>query len=277
VYRDFPGVYPRDRIAGKGLLRKLKLLRYDRRHPHLTMFRRHCSTRFNASRILVHYPFQRDILVEKDVPPGQIAVLDHPVPDWNPPAGVGKQRGKSPIRIGAAGFIHANYDYALLFRTLERIDQPWTFHWIGGIRRTEDERIRTWLLDQVRSRGWQERFTVSGWVSDEEMRTSLWGLDVYLALFSARSSSGTLTAALGARRTVVASDLPLVHAINREEQVVGVVPAHPGQIADAIKELSLSTSLRARYKRNVGRYVHAHSYAASARQLCAVYNEVCCG
>ncbi|MBD3392169.1 MAG: hypothetical protein GF418_08830, partial [Chitinivibrionales bacterium] len=193
VYHEFPGVFPRSAIRGRGPVRWLRERLYDLRHPVHTRYRKHVHARFGAQRIVVHYPYQKGIVVDQGIPSGMVEIIPHPTvtpPARNP---VPRERpDRRPLHFGCTGFINANYDYELLFNTLQAIEKPWRFTWIGGIRREEDRVLLERIEQVVRARQWEDKFSVTGWVPDGEQMDRLADIDVYLALFVNRSTSGSL-------------------------------------------------------------------------------------
>ena len=138
VYREFPGVFPREEIVAPHWLLPLKYLIYDLKHPAQSAFRKHLSNKFGADCILVHHEYHRDILFDKGICAGLVKVLPLPVKcsvscpsfSWTP----GKQ-----LHLGSTGFLNPQYDYDLLISVLEKLDIEWKFTWIGGIRSGEHE------------------------------------------------------------------------------------------------------------------------------------------
>ena len=65
IYERFPDIFPRDEITGNFIVKPVKKLLYDVRHPHATAFYRHLSRHFNAEKFVVHANFQKEILMKK--------------------------------------------------------------------------------------------------------------------------------------------------------------------------------------------------------------------
>jgi hypothetical protein len=276
VYKEFPGVFPRDNLRGQGLVRKLREFVYDRRHPAHTAFRRHLKNRFWAKRIIAHYPFQKLILLEKGIDPAIIAVVEHPISrqmtarscfeGWNGPSSV--------LRLGSSGFINANYDYEQLFAALDGVTIPWRFTWIGGTRLPEHEILLAHLREQVARRGWTDRFSVTGWVDEQSLQKELENLDLYLALFSNRSTSSTLMKALSASRIIIARDLPLTRDLNAPEPILHLVGNDSKEVTEGILTLARDVGIRTRTVASVERYTATHSYPLMAKRLIDLYRNV---
>jgi glycosyltransferase involved in cell wall biosynthesis len=162
------------------------------------------------------------------------------------------------------------YNYDLLFAALERLVIPWTFTWIGGLRRPEDQPILDRVNAGISSRGWQDRFRVTGWVDDEERDRLLGECDVYCALFSARSSSESLATAMGAGCAVVATDLPLTREL-AEDGVLRCVAHDAALVAAEIGRLHRDDALRQSLTAACGRYAAGHTYQATATAMIDVY------
>ncbi|MBN2188388.1 MAG: glycosyltransferase, partial [Chitinispirillaceae bacterium] len=243
VYRNVPYVYPRKAIRGRGPLAFARRTLYDRRHPLQTAYQRHLEHSFHSAAVLVHYAFQRSIIIEQGCRPEAIFVIPLPVPLLPGAAPPAPWNGDRPLSLAAPGFINPDFDYDLLFAALERLAVPWRFTWIGGIRRNEDAPLLQTVRAKIAEKRWNDRFTVTGWVSERDFRDLLCGADLICAFFSARSSSSSLTEALGALRPVIATPIPLTEELSRSG-VVHLSPADPARLAEGIGELSAREDLR---------------------------------
>jgi glycosyltransferase involved in cell wall biosynthesis len=274
VYQSFPDVYPREAIRGKGPLAMVKRLLYDRRHPLQTAYRRHAARSFHAEKILVHHEFQRAMVIGQGCCPDAVSVIPYPlmmIPDSAPPP---PWSDKRPLHLASSGFINPHFDYDLLFLTLERLTIPWRFTWIGGIRRDEDAALQNKILSMVNERNWQERFVITGWISENELYTRLRDMDVVCAFFSARSSSGSLAAAFAAQRPVIATPLPLTEELSARSGVIYLSPADPDKLAEGIGKLAVDKELRSSMISNLEKYYADNNYSALSCRLMNLYGSV---
>jgi glycosyltransferase involved in cell wall biosynthesis len=273
VYRTFPDVYSREEIRGSFISLPLKRLLYDYKHPVQTAYRRHVRHSFFAKVILVHQKYHKKILEDQRVSGHIISVLPHPVnivPDaqgflpWDP--------GR-PAHLVGSGFINPHYEYDLLFASLKKLPIPWRFTWIGGVRRDEDKALLNKILAGVRDNNWQERFQVTGWMPNEEHDKILYTADVVCALFSARSSSGSIASAIGAMRPIVAAALPLTEELAANHGVVRLVQASAESVAKGIEEVLENGSLRVSLEMKVREYREKYNYEVMADELIEVYKK----
>ncbi len=267
VYRNPPGVFPRQAITGAPPVRWIKKLRYDIRHPELTALRKHRRFSFGARVILVHFPYQRQILVEQGVDPSRIQVLPYPVSPHNPAT-------SSPtkfLHLGATGFVNPNFDYDLLFDALARISRPWRFTWIGGVRPHTDDQTYRELRNRIAEKGWEEQFLVTGWVSDQKRDELLAELDIYCALFSARSSSESLATALAAQKMVIATPLEFICELNQDRPVVHTVAFDPEAIARDIETLGRDSKVARPFRDNIRHYIETNSFDVLSGKLVDIY------
>lgn len=245
VYRHFPGVFPRDQIRGGIFVSSIKRWYYDFRHPLQTAYNKHVSSGFGASVLLVHHHAHKEIL-EKRIPQScPILVLPHPVLKVKH-IGLTNRSQKGSIMLGSTGFINPEFDYLLLFETLQKLNCEWKFLWIGGIRIPEHLKLLDSINQEVNKRHWKDKFIITGWVSEETQNDLLQSIDIYCAFFKNRSSSGSLARAIGAYRFIIATESHIVHEINvsRKNNVITVVNADSNQIAEKIDFLSIDkTSL----------------------------------
>ncbi|MBN2035522.1 MAG: glycosyltransferase family 4 protein [Chitinispirillaceae bacterium] len=274
VYESFPDVYPRESIKGTNPVAALRRLLYDRRHPLQTAYRRHAARTFHARRVLVHHQFQRGILVRQGCDENAVAILPYPVVEDPEATGVLSRATGRPLRLAASGFINAHFDYRLLFATLERLSLPWHFTWIGGVRREQDELLLRDIVSEIHKRGWKDRFTITGWVSDIDLRSRLRDTDMVCAFFSARSSSGSIAACLAAQRPVIATPLPLTDELASRNGVLLLVPADPERLADAIADLAGRPDHYAPMLTKVKEYCRENSFHALSQRLIELYREI---
>jgi len=186
----------------------------------------------------------------------------------------GKTSERSALSLGATGFINPNYDYDLLFAALERLERAWHFSWIGGVRRVEDEQLADALRRRIAQRGWNDRFEITGWVSDEEQMKRCAALDMFLALFKHRSSSSSLMIAFAARLPVVGLPHPLFHELNREKELVCIAEGGADAVARCIAELAGDEKRRRRLVAEVSAYAERHSFKQMSQRVFVLYQKV---
>lgn len=273
VYRSFPGVFPREQLSGSGVTLRLRQWLYDRRHPLQTAYLRHAASSFYATTVLVHYEFQAALAAGQGVDPEKIEILPHPLPRIAVPAGSAVREAGThpPLCLAGLGFVNPHFDYRLLLAALDRLRSPWRFVWIGGPRRREDEEIAAGLNALINGRGWQDRFTITGWVDEDERNRLLLEADMVLALFSARSSSGSLATALGALRPVVATSLPLTEELAAKAGALHIVDSDAAAVAAGIERIAGDERLRSGMVANAAAYRDAVCYEAMAARLIDLY------
>ncbi|MBN1577199.1 MAG: methyltransferase domain-containing protein [Chitinispirillaceae bacterium] len=282
VHDEDPSIFPRSRLTGPFPLRRLKRALWDRRHPVQCAFERHLCRNFNARRILIHHRYHADILIRKGVSVSPLEVFPHPVKTIAPFCRFAF-RGLPGVHIGAFGFINPNYDYDLLFCILEKMDRPWTFSWIGGVRTADQQLLFDALIARIAHKGWQDRFRITGWISEEEVPLRLFNVDIVLALFKNRSSSGSIARALGACKPVIATEIPLTREIasggaatdtpGADEPPILLTPADADEVIARINTLLTDTVYQFRLYRGMSRYVEDMSFEKMALRLTRLYRE----
>lgn len=272
LYEEQPGVYPRSAIRGTGLLRFVKLLRYDLLHPAQTARRRHELNGFYADTIVVHAQFQRDILVRKGIDAPRVRIIPYPVQD-RAVAGLDALPA-NPVRLAALGFINPLYDYHLLLQSLSEITVPWQFTWIGGLRRNEDAALLDKIEKEINARGWSDRFIISGWVSDSRRDELLSQAHIVLAIFQARSSSESLATALSARKLIIATALPFINELVAAWPMLDVTEPKPRAIAASIERLLIDPLQRRRRFETIDGYIRANRYEVAAAKVIELYREL---
>lgn len=276
VYVDFPWTYPRSRVSGNLLTWPLKHLLYDLRHPYVTSYRRNLHAHFNALKTIVHYDYQKGILLEEGIPEGKIVVVPMPI-TRSELAATSPWEDTSTLRLCGAGFVSPAFDYDLLMETLARVRMPWRFTWIGGPRNADGAAVHEQLLSEIARRGWEQRFTVTGWVDDNERDRLLEDHHIFCALFRYRSSSASLADAIARRMCIVASQLPLTTELAERWGVVHCAGDESSTIAAAIDRLSTDAVARERLARACESYVRTNSYDRMARVVAEIYERLAGG
>jgi glycosyltransferase involved in cell wall biosynthesis len=270
VYRKIPGVFPREEVSGPWPVKAVKELLWDMRHPHWASFTKHCRAGFWADAIVAHTLVQRDILAEKGCDASKIHVVPLPVEERKNAANDSRGKG-TVITLGATGFINPTYDYDFLFSVLERCGFNWRFVWIGGPRRDEEAGLLQRLENEIRQRQWQDRVTITGWVSDEERDGLLDQTDVYCAFFKDRSSSESLATAMGMGKMIVASEIPLTRELAGQEPVMALCQSDPEKAAQQIQTLVSDGQTRQAMRLALARYCEKNNFDAAGRRVVDIY------
>jgi len=273
VYDEFPDVFPRSRINGSGILRACKEWIYDLRHPYQTSYTNDLQQSFFADKILVHADAHKGTLVQKGIDAGKISVIPVPVKNLS-------LSSKTPfmkddiLHLSSHGFLNRHYDYTLLFQVLEKLDIPWRFTWIGGIRRDEDASLLNDINREIEERSWKDMFTITGWVTEEERTTLLNKTDIYLGLFTVRSTSASLATALGSRQLIIASDLPYTRELARKTPILSICKSDCHSVIEKINLLISDTSLRQAYVNEIEKYTNSVSFMKMAERVIKVYKDL---
>jgi glycosyltransferase involved in cell wall biosynthesis len=279
VYREDPFAYPRSALKGKGPLRLLRQMLYDYRHPVQRAFNRHVAHAFFADRLMVHHDYHVAILAEKGIDPSKITVVPVPVKQTRS-ADAFSFPALPCVHLGAIGFINPTYDYELLFSVLEKCPRPWTFTWIGGTHSGRGDGLLDMINNRVRRNGWNDRFSITGWVADEELPARLAALDIVLSLFMTRSSSASLATAMGALKPVCTTRLPLTEEIAgyRSGGLHGspliVADADPSSIVECMESFLSNGGRQRELFTNLIKYIDEVSFEKLAEKLMERYRKV---
>jgi glycosyltransferase involved in cell wall biosynthesis len=273
IYRNFPGVFPREEITGGVIISTLKKWYYDYRHPIQTAYRKHLSASFGASTILVHHRYQKEILANQIQVKCPIIVHSMPIHEIQPINETINLSQKS-IVIGTTGFINPEFDYELLFKTLEQLKMDWQFMWVGGIRTPEHQSLLDTINEWIGKRNWTGKFIITGWVSEESQSNFLAEIDIYVALFKNRSSSASIARAIGAHRLIIATDCQIVQEINDtfNNNVIHIVKNDCHEIVNTITSILEDSQLIKMQQLAINRYISASNFNTMAETLIEIYN-----
>jgi glycosyltransferase involved in cell wall biosynthesis len=272
VYRDFPNAFPRRLLTGRWPILRAKQILWDMRHPAAAAHERFQRSHFYADILVVHYPFQKEILVSQGEDEKRILIVSHPVTATAacaPKALLGPR-----LRLGTTGFINRNFDIRLLFESLALCRDPWTFTWIGGLRRDEDKPVLDEIRKMIADRHWGSCFEITGWVDANEQARRLGELDGYLALFSQRSTSGSIMTALAHRCRIIAMRLPLTEAIHAEGGPLLLCDANPAEVAALISKIAADAGGNAILDEKAGLFIKKYSFEAMAKKLFGHYESL---
>jgi glycosyltransferase involved in cell wall biosynthesis len=272
VYDQFPGVFPRDALTGPWPVLKMRQWLYDWRHPYVTALAKHTHLKFYSRVLIVHSRFQRDILARKGVSPDLVSVFPVPVGS-NEPKAARPWNGNGPLNLAATGFVSDSYDYELLFDTLALCEFPWRFTWIGGVRRPDDRRVLEKIQREIDRKGWRDRFSVTGALSDAQRDELLGAAHVYCAFFKYKSSSESLATAIGGGTLVVATDMRLTREMSAQFPVMVITRPEPSEAAEAIRRVADDKALQESLRQALKDYCHEYSRERMARRLVSFYEK----
>jgi glycosyltransferase involved in cell wall biosynthesis len=280
IYREQPGIFPRNALTGIPPVKRIREWLYDFRHPVQTAFNRNRKRHFYTSNIMLHHLFHKTLL-------GFDTFSDTRTIHIQPlPVKQSALHRRSIVKqlhepsFGALGFINPLFNYDLLFKTLDLIDKPWTFTWIGGLRSDDQRHLFDTISTSIRNRNWETRFTITGWVPETVLDSRLASIDLTFALFTQRSSSASIARALGADSPVIATRLALteeIAAFNTDRNLPSpllISEADPGLAADQINTFLRDSSLRKNIRKGIEAYVTSCSYPQMARELVTLYREL---
>lgn len=276
LYKDPPGVFPRSGITGPLPFKRIKEILYDMRHPWQTAFERHRQNRFYTKNIHLHHTFQKKFL--GDISGITVHIKPHPLKlsARIPPT---DKKGRE-LTLGAFGFINPLFNYTVLFETLKQLEQPWRFIWVGGLRSPEQQPLLACLKEQINTLKWNNRFFITGWVPERQLDIRLSAVDMMLALFTQRSSSGSIARALGIGLPVLASRIPLTEELisfNTSRNIPApllLCDPDPSQLSEYINNYFSHKNVRTDLRKGINFYRAACSYAKLTQELINLYREI---
>jgi glycosyltransferase involved in cell wall biosynthesis len=120
---------------------------------------------------------------------------------------------ESAAVLGMVGWIHPRKNCERAIEVLAHLPEDNQL-WLIGSATPDAEPYCRRLTELARDLGVADRLRMTGYVSDDELRSHLAAVDVALVPYAAISASASLSTIIGARRPVIASDL----AVTRELQ-----------------------------------------------------------
>jgi glycosyltransferase involved in cell wall biosynthesis len=120
---------------------------------------------------------------------------------------------ESAVVLGMVGWIHSRKNCERAIHVLARLPEDAQL-WLVGSATPDATSYCTELTQLADDLGVTERLTITGYVSDDELHCRLAAIDVALAPYSAIAASASVSTLIGARRPVLASDLPVTRELH---------------------------------------------------------------
>ena len=169
------------------------------------------------------------------------------------------------LRLGVVGFLDRNKDPLFALEVLKRIEGA-MLTFLGGPL-SEDEAIAADLRRAIKRDGLEDRVTITGYLTEEELDAELGTIEIGLCLYRRASTSASVTTLLGAKRPVVASRLKIfceyaaiapraIRVVDRDPAVVALAIADiargradwAGELDDLVHDRSLPNFGRAMWR-----------------------------
>jgi len=277
IYKEQPGVFPRSSLSGSPPVKRFREILYDLRHPFQTAFEQHRRNNFYTRNIHLHHVFHKAFLENTDISCA-IHIIPLPVKLSKQPHNTIKK--DTPLLLGTIGFINPLFNYGLLFEVLKRLNQPWHFTWIGGLRSSEQQPLLDSINRHIHESGWSDRFIITGWIAEEQLDNHLAALNLSFALFTQRSSSASIARALGARLPVVATRLPLTeeiasfNTIRNAPSPVLLSDSDPSDIINIINDFTTDKTVQKKLEKGIDAYCDSCSFSNCANEFITLYREI---
>jgi glycosyltransferase involved in cell wall biosynthesis len=138
--------------------------------------------------------------------------------------------------LAVIGWIHRRKGHDMAIKVLTRLPEDHIL-WFVGSGAADTAHLER-LLALAKDAGVEDRLEVTGFLSEEDMRDRLAAMDVGLCAYADASASGSLATLLGARRPIVASDLPTSrdHASLVPDAIRVVGEANPDSYSQAVRD-----------------------------------------
>ena len=251
---------------------------------------RHVSSRFTGSpqstAAVVHTPVTRRALIRRGIPAAAVHVIPH---GCLPQRDVRLDRISAKARLGLPpstvlltmfGFVGGYKGHDLAVRALAKLPARFHLAICGGAHPESEDRALATVLRLVRKLGLEQRVTITGWLSEADAAVHYAATDICLAPYvdTSLSASGAITWALASGRPTIASKIPAFQEICREQPCLLLTsPGMVDEIVWAAEKLADDRDLAAGLVTAAGRYIDAHSWAATAAATQDLYAALIAG
>jgi hypothetical protein len=130
------------------------------------------------------------------------------------------------------------------------------------------------LEQEIAGRGWSDKFVITGWVGNERRNELLRAAHFICAFFSHRSSSGSIASALGMKKIIFATDIPLTRELSAESNVICLVDGTAAGIASQIVEMAKDAAQRDRILSAIKAWLPEHTVERVAEKAAQFYAEI---
>ena len=228
-----------------------------------------------VSRWLVHAEPLRDALIELGAPAEKVYYRPLPLepPQIAPDPGLARERfkltGKKVLVL--LGFLSRRKGYDVALQALAALPPEYVLVAAGGEHAADRSDTAAWLRAEAERLGVAERFRVTGFLSEEELEAVTSAADGVLAPFHEMSASASLGYAIARGKPVIATDLPEIRTL---DCVRRVPRADTAALANAVREVLDSPTLRRELAERCAHYTREHSYAGLAEWTMRIYSEL---
>lgn len=235
--------------------------------------------RFNCSTCLVaavHGRDGRSKYLEYGLLDHKVWQIEHPFPETDllPMAA----DGAGNVCLTIFGFVSDYKGYAEAIFALAELPDNYHLCVAGGPHPSHlRNELYGRLVNLQESGPLAGRIRVTGWLSDEELRSVMEKTTIVLACYHPNGplASGALTWSVGFGRPVIASDTVTFRRIQEEAQCFQLVPPNnPDALKQCILRLSGDEELRRQLVRNGLSYAKLHSWNALAVDLLKKFEEL---
>lgn len=171
------------------------------------------------------------------------------------------------------GFIHPRKGHGLLLDALELLPPDHVAVFAGGPPARGDD-YANHLMRLAQQRGLGDRVRLTGFLPEAELNDYLAATDLAICPFERVSASGSLSTWIGARRPILATDLPLLDEYRALEPTAirTFAPRTPEALAVAVAGLALDAAPQ--HRQALDRLAQRLSLTRVARSHRAVYEAV---
>jgi len=251
---------------------------------------RHVSRRFMAglpaAAAVAHTPTTRRALIRRGLPARSVHIIPHGclpqrtlrLDHLSAKARLGLPR--STVVLTMFGFVGGYKGHDLAVRALAKLPPRFHLAICGGTHPESDDRALATVIRLVRKLGLEQRVTITGWLSEKEAEIHYAATDICLSPYvdAALSASGAITWALASGKPTIASKIPAFQEICREQPcLLLTTPGMVEEIVWAVEKLAGDGPLAERLVAAAGRYIAAHSWAATAAATRDLYAALLAG
>ncbi len=223
-----------------------------------------------------HAATVRDALLNLGVSPSRIFCrplpIDRPPEPPSDPDALKRRWGlEGRMILVILGFLSRRKGYDLALKALKELPPQYSLVAAGGEHPTDKSNTTSWLLQQAAELGVQPRFTITGYLKEDELEQAAAMADIVLAPFREMSASASLGYALARGKPVIASDLPGNMGL---ECVRYFESGNATSLALAIRDLGANPERRIELAKQAREFAAERSYDTFAKEMIQVYQEV---
>ena len=231
-------------------------------------------------KLITHTQLDKDRLVATGLEASKVSVIRHGIPEIG--SLLDKLEAKrefgleGKIVVTILGFVSAKKRHSVAIESLSQLPDDYALLIAGGQHPDDLSPYVTNLKDYIGQLGLTRRVILTGYLSEEKLKSALIATDIFLAPFRDTSGSGSLAHALSVSGPIVASDIqPHREIVSDTPDALTLFELNdPQELVAAVQGLMNSPAEFSKSSSAASEYAAKHSYSNMAKETAELFKSV---